>query len=261
MINRNPRNQSLLRQISEANPFKTLAPAFFDISGGFTKEMEAVRAKQDLSVKGKRNKARDHLREALRIRRDRKKPIAEFHAKTEAMRAQVRLPDYDKTDNYAARLRAEMRDKSYDMTAGERMALMSGPNRIAYFDAISEQPLFMSGLREKGELDVYAATKEERLRELCGPLQDAIAARDGSEREILMVDDMLRNDLLSDSLDSGLSREDFEAEAKAFESKVAAPTPEAPKTEDRKPTTLEQRGPEFEAIWERFDRMVDASVA
>jgi hypothetical protein len=260
-MNRGPRNQSLLRQISEKNPFKKLAPAFFDISDGFTKGMEAVQANRKLSAEGKRNEARDLTRKALRARQDLKKPIAEHRAQTERMKAKVRLPDYDRADDYSARLRAEMRDKSYDMTPQERMGLMSGPDRAAYFDAVREQPLFMSGLREKGELDVYAGLKEARLAELHGPLQAVITARESNESEILMFDNMARNDLLGDFLDLGLSRaeresmeKDFEAEAKAFESKAV----EAPKTEDRtKPTT----SPEFEEIWKRFDRMVDASVA
>jgi hypothetical protein len=261
-MNRGPRNQSLLRQISEANPFKTVAAAFFDISGGFAKEMEAVGAKQDLSVKGKRDKARDHLRKALRARQDRLKPIAEFHAQTERMKAKVRLPDYDRADDYSARLRAEMRDKSYDMTPLERMGLMSGPDRIAYFDAISEQPLFMSGLREKGELDVYAGLKEARLAELHGPLQAVIAERQSRESEILMVDNTVLNDLAADFSAfcppgrPDLVRADFDAIAKQIESKAAAEAPKATPQDRTKPTA----SPEFEEIWKRFDEMVDASV-
>jgi hypothetical protein len=257
-MNRGPRNHQLLSQIGEKNPFKALAQVFFDLSGAFAKDLEAVGAKQDLSVKGKRDAARDHLRKALRSRRDSMKQLEEHRARTAAMSAQVRLPDYDKTDNYGARLRAEMRDKSYDMTPQERMGLMSGPDRIAYFDSISEQPLFMSGIREKGELDVYAGLKTERLRDFHGQLQDTIAKRQSTESEILSVDNMVLNDLASDfsafypAGRPDQARADFEAEAKAFESKAV----EAPKMEDRKPMS-----PEFEEIWKRFDQMVDASVA
>jgi hypothetical protein len=233
-----------------------LAPTLLDISSGFEQDMQAVRANRKLSAEGKRNEARDLTRKALHARQDRLKPLNEHRAKTEAMKANVKLPDYDRADDYAARLRAEMRDKSYDMTALERMGLMSGPNRVVYFDAISEQPLFMSGLREKGELDAYAALKEERLAELHGPLQAAIAERESAESEIVMVDNMMRNDLASDSVDAGLTRAEFEAEAKAIESKAAAEAPKA--APEGRPTAP---SPEFEEIWKRFDQMVDASVA
>jgi hypothetical protein len=258
-VNRGPRNQSLLRQISEKNPFKTLAADFLDISSGFERDMQAVRANRKLSAEGKQNEARDHLRKALRAREDRQKPLAEFHAQTEAMKAKVKLPDYDKADDYAARLRAEMRDRSYDMTPLERMGLMSGPNRsVAFIDAVFETAPFVSGLREKGELDVYAAAKEERLAELHGPLQDVIAARRGTESEIRMLDNMVWNDLASDS---GLSREDFEAVAKQIESKATA---EALKTTPRdhiRQAIPEQDiklfSPEEEAaFWRPFDELV-----
>jgi hypothetical protein len=248
MSNRNPRDLQILSQIPDSNPFKrTLVPALSNISRGFAKSMEDVRLSRK-SPEWKQDEARGHLRKALGTRQDRLKPFDEFRARTAAMSAQVRLPEYDRTDDYAARLRAEMRDKSYDMTPLERIGLLTGPNRIVYFDAISEQPLFMSGLREKSELDVYAALKEERLREHCGPLQDAIAVRKGTESEILMVDNMVFNDLRDDC---GLSREDFEAETKAFESKAAAPTPE-----DRtKPAPALD-----EESWRRFDERLDELV-
>ena len=212
--------------------------------------MDFRRKRPNISPEEKRDAARDLLRKALETRQDRLKPLRGYNAETKAMEARVGLPDYDKADHYGARLRREMRDKSYyAMTPQERMGFMSGPDRIAYFDAVREQPLSMSGLREKGELDVYAGLKEERLRELHGPLQDAIAGRKGNESEILMVDNMVLNDLAEDS---GLSREDFEAVVK----KVTA---EAPKATPDGPTA--PQSPEFEEIWKRFDQMVDASVA
>jgi len=181
------------------------------------------------------------------------------------MSAQVRLPDYDKTDDYAARLRAEMRDKSYDMTPLERMGLMSGPDRSAYFDAISEQPLFMSGIRDKSELDVYAGLKEARLAELHAPLQATIAERQSTESEILMVGTMVLNDLAADFSAfyppnrPDLAREDFEAVVKEVE--AAAEAPKATPEDRTKPAASGQHvslfSPEEEKeFWRPFDELV-----
>jgi hypothetical protein len=135
-------------------------------------------------------------------------------------------------------------------------------------DAVLREKPWVSGFREKGELDVYAATKQERLAELHGPLQDAITTRRGTEDEILMVANMVLNDLREDS---GLSREDFEAVAKQIESKVTAEPPKAPPEDRTRPTTSESpeeilrrfspSQEEIEERWRSFDKLVDASVA
>jgi hypothetical protein len=122
-------------------------------------------------------------------------------------------------------------------------------------DAVLREKPWVSGFREKGELDVYAATKQERLAELHHGLQDAIAARKGTESEILMLDNMVRNDLASDSVDAGLPRADFEDEVKAFESKVAAEAPKAPPEDRTRPTTSALDG---EAAYQAELREIDA---
>jgi hypothetical protein len=251
MSNRAPRDQSLLSQISKNNPFKELAPAFLGIRDGFLKDKEAARQNRDLSPK----RVQDHLRKALGARQDRLKALRRYDAETEAMQARVRLPDLDKS-SYAARLRRETRDKSYyNMTPGERMGLLTGPGRDPdYFDAVREQKPWHSGFREKGELDVLAMAETERLAELHGPLQAAIAARKSNSDEILMIANTLLNDLAEDC---GLDPREFEAEVKAFESKAAA---EAPKTEDRKPPAPEIEArylAEMQEIDARFNRRVD----
>jgi hypothetical protein len=129
-------------------------------------------------------------------------------------------------------------------------------------DAVLREKPWVSGFRQKGELDVYAATKQERLAELHHGLQDAIAARKGTESEILMVDNMARNDLASDSVDAGLPRAEFEVEAKAIESKAGAPI-EAPKMEGRtQPTASALDGDaayqaELREIDARFNKRVE----
>lgn len=226
-----------------------------DISGAFAKDMEAVRAKQDLSVKGKQDAARDHLRKALRTLQDRRKPLDEHRAKTAAMKAEVKLPPLDKTDIVGAIDRWKLQDLSNAMTPLQRMGRLAGPNRsVRFIDAVLADDAWVSGFSEKGELDAYEEARQSRLRDFHAPLQDTIAARKAAEDEILMVANMALNDLADDC---GLSRAEFEAEAKAFESKAAAEAPKAP-PEDR---TRPPASPEFEEIWKRFDQMVDASVA
>ncbi|HXB78061.1 MAG TPA: hypothetical protein VNX23_11775 [Bradyrhizobium sp.] len=128
-VNRSSRNHQLLSQVGAKNPFKKLAIDLLDVSSGFAKGMEAVRAKRGLSAEGKRDEARDLVRKALRTRQDLRKPLAQYNAQTEAMAAKVKLPDLDRTDEYAVRLHFRMLDLSYDMTPLERMGLMTGPGR------------------------------------------------------------------------------------------------------------------------------------
>src|SRR5260221_777317 len=103
-MNRAPRDQSLLSQISKNNPFKELAPAFLGIRDGFLKDKEAARLDRDLSPK----RVQDHLRKALGARQDRLKLLRGYNAETKVMEARVRLPDLDKS-SYAAKLRRETR--------------------------------------------------------------------------------------------------------------------------------------------------------
>jgi hypothetical protein len=222
-----------------------------DISGGFAKDTEALRQNRNWSPEGRKKEARNLTRKAEGARHDRLKPLAQYNAETEAMNARVRLPDYDKS-SYAARLRAEIRDRSYyDLTPQQRMGLLASSS--AFFDAVSEQEPWLSGLREKSELDALAAAKTERLAELHAPLQAAIAERKSNYDEVMMIANMVRGDLQSDSVDAGLSRAEFEAEVKAIESKAAAEAPAPPA--DRKPTT--PPSPEFEKIWASFDEHMD----
>jgi hypothetical protein len=66
---------------------------------------------------------------------------------------------------------------------------------------------------------MFEAAKEARMRELNGPLLDAIAERNRVEDEASMVRNMVFNDLAADS---GLERADFDVIAKEIESKPGA---------------------------------------
>src|SRR5437867_4107571 len=131
-MNRNPRNQSLLAQISEHNPFKgTLAPRIFAIGQEFEKAVADVGQDGRLSAQGKKEKTRGCLEKALRELDDAQKPIVDYRKQTASLRSGMKAPSYDKTDNYTAGLRRELRDRSASpsMSFGQRAALMSGQTR------------------------------------------------------------------------------------------------------------------------------------
>jgi hypothetical protein len=218
----NLRNAQLLQQV-EKNPFrKTLARAF-DIAEDYKGDMEFVGLNRDLSEQG-RAKARDtNLTKALRDLRDVQKPLDEFRSKTETMRAAVKRPAYDKTDIVAALNRRELRDRSVLMNFGQRAGLMTGPNRDKDFvDAVLEHEPWVSGIDKynPNELQIYEAAKLERMRDLQGPLLDAIAERESTLSDAAMIVAVARVDIQGNS---GLEIRDFEALAAPIESKVGAP--------------------------------------
>lgn len=205
-MNRNPRNQSLLSQISSTNPFKdTLAPRVFDIGKAFEKAVEDVGLDRRLSPEGRKDKARDHLQKALRELLDLQKQVDEYHRQTESLRAEIKAPSYDKTDIVGAMNRRELRDRSVSMSFGQKAALMgSGPTRDTNFiDAVMELPAWASGIDvyNPNESELYEGAKESRLRDLNSSLMDALEARASVEAEITMVVNMVRNDLESDASD------------------------------------------------------------
>jgi hypothetical protein len=205
MINRNPRNQSLLSQISETNPFReTLAPRVFAIGNDFEKAVEDVGRDGRLSQQGKREKAQGHLHKARRDLLDLQKPVDEYRAQTASLRSEIKTPSYDKTDIVAAMTRRELRDRAALMSFGQRAALMSGPTRDTNFiDAVLEQAAWVSGfnVHNPNELELYEEARQSRLRDLNGPLMTALEARASVESEIAMVIDIVRNDLESDATD------------------------------------------------------------
>jgi hypothetical protein len=156
-------NLQLLQQIGDTNPFKkNLIPALFDIGRDFEADMEAVSANKKWSPEGRRDEAQKLRRNALRDVRDVRKPLDQHLAKTKAMNAEATMPAIDKTDEYAAKLRREARDRSWAMSSGERRALMTGPNRDTDFvDALRECKPWMSGIREPDELQIWEIAEQE----------------------------------------------------------------------------------------------------
>jgi hypothetical protein len=212
----------LLQQI-EKNPLRPKVAAAVDIVTDFALDAEAVGLDRRLSPEGKRDKAQGNLKKALRDLRDtRKTALDEHHAKTESLRAKVERPAFDKSDVVAAMNRRELRDASRAMSFGQRAALMSGPTRDKDFvDAVLEQAAWVSGINtyDPGELALYEGAKAERLRDLHGPLLDAIAERDAIESEAQMILDVAHNDL---KMHSGLDDRAFADFAKQVESGINA---------------------------------------
>jgi hypothetical protein len=205
-MDRSARNQHLLAQISSTNPFKdTLAPRAFAILRDFERAIDAISRDPNLSAGGKRGKAKEQVHKALSsLQDDVQKPIDQHRAETERMSAAVKAPVYDKSDLVGAMNRRELRDRSVSMSFGQRAALMSGPTRDTnYIDAVQELPAWVSGfdLFDPNDSELYQTAKKSRVRDLNGPLLDAIEARVGTESEITMVVNVLFNDIQSDATD------------------------------------------------------------
>jgi hypothetical protein len=204
-MNRHPRNIQLLAQLSEHNPFKAeLAHRVFAIGNELERAVEAVGQDGRLSAQGKMQQARSCLEKALRELDDVQKPITDYRKQTASMRSGMKAPTYDKADVVGAMNRRELRDRAASMNFGQRAALMSGPTRDTNFiDALLEQPAWVSGIdvHNPNEQEQYEAAKESRLRDLNGPLMDALEARDRTESEIAMIINVVKNDLESDAVD------------------------------------------------------------
>jgi hypothetical protein len=202
MINRNPRNQSLLSQISETNPFKdTLAPRVFAIGQEFEKAVADVGQDGRLSAQGKKEKARGCLEKALRELDDAQKPIADYRRQTASLRSGMKAPSYDKPDSLD---RWKLRDRSLTMSLGQKTMRMTGPKRdVAFVDAVLEFEPWVSGfdLDNPNERELYEEAKQSRLRDLNGELMTALEARASVEAEISMVIDVVKIDLESDATD------------------------------------------------------------
>jgi hypothetical protein len=204
-MNRNPRNQHLLSQISETNPFKAeLAHRIFAIGADFERAVEAVGQDRRLSQEGRKDAARIHLQKALRELDGLQKQVDAYGTETASMRSGIKAPTYDKSDVVAALGRQELRAASRAMTSGQRAAHLAGPTRSkAFVDALLEfaDDAWMSGVDvfNPNEAELFEEARQSRLRDLNGPLMTALEARAGVESEIAMVIDIVRNDLESDA--------------------------------------------------------------
>jgi hypothetical protein len=231
MSNRTPRNLMMLQQqISDSNPFKkTLVPRVFDIGSDFESDMQAV-GLSGKSPEWRQEQAQEHRRRALRDLRDIPNPLKEYIAKTDEMDAATKkLPPLDRSDDYALKLRMELRQTLKTADPGQRGMLLAKP---AYYDAFSETEPEASGLflaeDFKGTIspeiqkdrDTVAAAKEKRRQDLHAPLVAVVAERRNIESEAMMVVNTIRGDIQTDS---GLEPREFEAEAKRIETRADGP--------------------------------------
>jgi hypothetical protein len=201
-MNRHPRNQSLLTQISQTNPFKEkVAARIFEIGTAFDRDVEAIGLDRRLSAEGKKEKAKAAVQEALRALDDVQKPITDYRKQTESLRSGMKSPTYDKADIVGAMNRRELRDRSAAMNFGQRTALMSGSTRDPNFvDAVLEQAAWVSGfnIHDPNEVALFEEARQSRLRDLNGELMTALEARDNTDSEVMMIFNVVRNDIQSD---------------------------------------------------------------
>jgi hypothetical protein len=206
-MNRTPRNQTLLAQMSAHNKFReTLAPAAFKVGDEFAKAVADVTQDRRLSPVGRKDAARSHLTTALSALQALQKPVDAYREETTRMRASIKQPSYDKSDIVGAMNRHRMLDRSLAMTAGQRSSLMIGKTRsVAFVDALYEvkDDPWMAGIDvfNPNELQVFEAMKQERLVDLNPELMPALEARDTVEAEIAMIMNIAKNDLESDAAD------------------------------------------------------------
>jgi hypothetical protein len=221
----NLRYFQLLQQI-EKNPLRKTVAGAFDIADDHRRDVERVEADRRLSPEGRRDEVQKLTREAVRALRDLKeKALGEHHSKTETMRAAVKMPAFDKADIVGAMARRELRDASRAMTFGQRAGKLSGPTRsVAFIDSLLEFPddPWMAGIDvfNPNELQVFEEAKEQRLRDLHGPLMDTIAERENTEIEAAMIPAVARVDIQAAS---GLEGKDFESIAVPIEKRAGAP--------------------------------------
>jgi hypothetical protein len=199
-MNRHPRNQSLLARISKTNPFlETLVPAFFAVGTAYDRDAEAIAEDRRWSAEGKQTKVKERRQEALDKLAELQKPITDYHTESERTRAGIKQPAHDKADVSAAMLRRELRDRSLTMTFGQRTMRMKDK---AFRDAVLEMPPWVSGFNESepNELALYEEAKQAQLRDLNGPLLDALEARANVEAEVMMIVNIVTNDIKGDGM-------------------------------------------------------------
>lgn len=204
MPNRAPRNASLLQQISETNPFKAeLAHRFFKIGNDFDRDIEAIGADRRWSADHKRERARERVQEALRALDEATRPITDHIKQSASLRAGIKLPAYDKNDVVGAMRRAELRQLARGMSFGQREMYLTGARLDKdLVDACLEFAPWASGFSDDpNELALYNAARESRLAEINGPLMAALEARAGTESEIMVIVNVIKNDVASAAVD------------------------------------------------------------
>ena len=218
MINRGPRNQSLLARIPETNPFRaTLVQAIFGIGNAYDRDLEAIAQDGRLSAEGKREKVRERRQEALGKLTDLRRPVDDYRKESERMRSGIKAPSYDRADILSAMHRRELRDLARTLNFGQRTMRMTDK---AFRDAVLEMPPWVSGFNESepNELALYQEAKAAQERDLNGPLIDALDARADVEAELAMISNIVTTDIKGDDMyraETEAARDRFVAAATA----------------------------------------------
>jgi hypothetical protein len=224
----NLRNSQLLQQIGR-HPLKAALARCFDIAETFQGDVEFLQLNRDLSPEGRENARQSKLRAAIRDLRDARVPVKDLQAKLDKKRKAVAMPEYDRSNDYALKLRMELRQTLKTTDPGQRALLLAKP---AYADALLETEPEASGLflaeDFKGTIspeiqrdrDIVAAAKEKRLAGMFAPQLAEIDELEKTVSEANMIADLARNDL---QLHSGIEdRRVFEEFVKPIEAKQNA---------------------------------------
>jgi hypothetical protein len=221
------RNSQLLQQVGR-HPLKSALARCLDISELFAGDAQFLELDKNLSTQGRDNARQAKLRAAIRDLRDARAPIAEIQSKLDAKRKVVAMPKFDRSDDYALKLRMELRQTLKTADTGQRALLLAKP---AYADALLETEPEASGLflaeEFKGTVsaeiqrdrDIVAAAKEKRLAGMFGRELEEIAELEKVVAEANMVADIARNDL---QLHSEMEPRVFNEFVKPVESKANA---------------------------------------
>jgi hypothetical protein len=221
-----------LQQVGR-HPLKAALARCFDVAETFQGDVEYLQLElqsKNLGVAGYDNTRQAKLRAAIRDLRDARAPIVEMQAKLDKKRKAVAMPEYDRSDDYALKLRMELRQTLKTTDPGQRALLLAKPS---YADALLETEPEASGLflaeDFKGTIspeiqrdrDIVAAAKEKRLAGMFGRELEEIAALEQTVAEANMIADLARGDL---KLHSGIEDQRmFEEFVKPVESKANAP--------------------------------------
>jgi hypothetical protein len=222
------RTSQLLQQVGR-HPLKASLAKALDIAEAFAGDVQFLQLDKNLSSEGRANARQAKLRAAIRDLRDARAPINEMQAKLDTKRKAVAMPEYDRSDDYALKLRMELRQTLKTTDPGQRALLLAKP---AYADAVLETEPEASGLflaeEFKGTVsaeiqrdrDIVAAAKEKRLAGMFGRELEEIAELEKVVAEANMVADIARNDL---QLHSEMEPRVFNEFVKPVENKANAP--------------------------------------
>jgi hypothetical protein len=142
MSNSNLRNAQLLQQMAR-HPLKAHLARAFDIAETFAGDVEFLQLDKNLSDAGRQNAMQSKLRAAIRDLRDSRGPIAELQTKLDQKRKAVAMPKFDRSDDYALKLRMELRQTLKTADPGQRALLLE---KSTYADALLETEPEASGL-------------------------------------------------------------------------------------------------------------------